>query len=348
MHILQINTEKGWRGGERQTLLCSEGLRRAGHRVTLLCLAGKPLAQKAREAGFETVGVKSQFDALLHIMFSGRKYAALHAQSSRAFGFAALATLAVKKPLVYTRRTVFPFHGKLTKLKYMRASAVVAISSAAGRAVEQAGLQRPEIISSIVVPAAPDRERIAALKNRVLPFNARVVGVVAALTPEKNPVGMVDAAAMVCSRLENVVFFHCGDGVLRDDLLRRVSQANLQGQYIFAGFQDQVEELFGMFDVFAMASLAEGLGSSVLDAFAAGVPVASSDAGGLSELVHGRGLLSPTGNAKLLAENIITLLSDQKKAETYSSAAKRYVIENHGMEVLAEKYVALYRRVVKQ
>ena len=43
MHILQINTEKGWRGGERQTLLSMEGLRDAGVTVTLLCIKNRPL-----------------------------------------------------------------------------------------------------------------------------------------------------------------------------------------------------------------------------------------------------------------------------------------------------------------
>lgn len=157
---------------------------------------------------------------------------------------------------------------------------------------------------------------------------------------------MVDAARIVSRQISQVCFVHFGNGILFNETQDRIAQANLQGRYLCVGFQEKVEELFEMFDVFGMASLAEGLGSSVLDAFAAGVPVASSDAGGLAELVQGRGLLSPKGNTELLAKNIVTLLSDRDTACALSNEAKKYVVENHSMKVLTEKHISLYRRVV--
>ena len=48
MRILQINTERGWRGGERQTLLTALGLRAAGDTVALLVRAGGELEREAR------------------------------------------------------------------------------------------------------------------------------------------------------------------------------------------------------------------------------------------------------------------------------------------------------------
>ncbi|MBN1757845.1 MAG: glycosyltransferase family 4 protein [Chitinispirillaceae bacterium] len=346
MHILQINTEKGWRGGERQTLLSMQGLRKAGIRVTLLCLKERPLFCKAAEGGYEVIGVKNQFGALLHLLLRGKRYSVLHAQSSRAFGVAALATLLARVPLVYTRRTVFALHGFLSKLKFRRASALLAISKAAGQAIERAGLPQPEIISSMVIPSTGNQERIVRFKRDNSLDGKLIVGVVAALTREKNPFGMVDTARIVCRQMPQVCFVHFGDGALLNEMRDRIAQAQLQGNYLCAGFQEKVEELFEMFDVFAMASLAEGLGSSVLDAFAAGIPVASSDAGGLAELVQGRGLLSPKGDAELLAKNITTLLTTRKQAAALCSIAKRYVVENHGMKVLTERYIALYRSVM--
>jgi len=47
LKILYLNFERGWRGGERQTLLCMRALRQAGHEVELLARAGFPLAQRA-------------------------------------------------------------------------------------------------------------------------------------------------------------------------------------------------------------------------------------------------------------------------------------------------------------
>ena len=52
MKILQLNFEKGWRGGERQTLYCMRAFRKAGHEVELMCRRGGPLAERARQEGF--------------------------------------------------------------------------------------------------------------------------------------------------------------------------------------------------------------------------------------------------------------------------------------------------------
>src|SRR3546814_3611457 len=52
MDILQLNCERGWRGGERQTLLCMRQFRQAGHVVSLLARAGGQLAAQTRSEGF--------------------------------------------------------------------------------------------------------------------------------------------------------------------------------------------------------------------------------------------------------------------------------------------------------
>jgi glycosyltransferase involved in cell wall biosynthesis len=347
MHILQINTEKGWRGGERQTLLSMEGLRGAGVRVTLLCLKNKPLFCKAAAAGFTVAGVTGQVGAFFYLLVYGGRYSVLHAQTSRALGVAALATLLVRTPLVFTKRAGFSLRTKLTKIKYRKASALVAVSGAVGKAIVDAGLPYPEIIGDIVMPPHADEKKIAALRQQYRLNGRKVVGVVAALTGEKNPLGMIGAAAVVCLRNTEAVFVHFGDGALMSEAAGRVRYHGIGDRYLFMGFHRDVEELFGMFDVFAMSSLREGLGSSVLDAFAAGVPVASSDAGGLAELVGGRGLLSPKGDAEALAANIITLLDEQKLAADLAATARDYVLKNHHLAILTGKYVEVYKSVVR-
>ena len=345
MHILQINTEKGWRGGERQTLLSMRGLRKAGIRVTLLCRTGQPLRRKALDEGFETVGVDGQFGTLLHLLLHGRRYSIIHTQSSRAFGAAAIASLVVNTPLVYTRRVDFVPRGALTRWKYRRASALIAISRAIAVILRDAGMGDAEVISSMVAEHAPDHHRMLALKKEQQLDDKKIVGVVAALAGHKDPLTMVRAAAAVVEKLPDTVFLHFGDGVLRPAVEEVCGRNALGDHYRLMGYCSDVEDYFPLFDCFAMSSSEEGLGSSVLDAFYYGIPVASTAAGGLAELVEGRGLLSGVGDHAALAANITALLSDRKKAETLSSAAKRYVTEQHGREVLTEKYVGLYRRI---
>ena len=83
---------------------------------------------------------------------------------------------------------------------------------------------------------------------------------------------------------------------MRPALEAEVKRLDWEKNYRLMGFVQDVIPWFGVFDLFAMSSREEGLGSSVLDAFLYGVPVASTDAGGLRECVEGHGLVSPAGS----------------------------------------------------
>lgn len=345
MHILQINTEKGWRGGERQTLLSMEGLRDAGTAVTLLCLRGHPLWQQARQAGFPVVGAAHHLAVLQHLLVCGNQYSVLHAQSSRAFGLAAIATLLIRTPLVYTRRVDFVPRGSFTRWKYRRAAALAAVSGAVRDIMLRAGMGDSVVISDIVPEKVHTQQRLCGLVRELGIENRRVVGVVAALVGHKDPLTMVRAAAAVCSRLPDTVFLHFGDGPLRKEVEEQIRRLGLSSLYRLLGHRNDVEDYFPLFDCFAMSSAEEGLGSSVLDAFRDGIPVASTCAGGLAELVDKRGLLSPVGDYAALAENIIRLMSDRSLARKYAEAARSYVAQHHNRTLITKRYIDLYRSI---
>lgn len=345
MHILQVNTEKGWRGGERQTLLSMEGLQRAGITVTLLCLDGCPLCKRATDAGFPVVAMRNQFAALLYMVFRGNRYTVIHTQSSRAFGFAALATCCMSTPLIYTRRVDFVPRGRLAKWKYHRAAALVAISRAIRNILVDAGMGNAEVISSIVPAHTPDMNRCRMLLDELQAHDRPIVGVVAALVGHKDPVTMLRAAHSVAEKIPDVLFLHFGDGKLRSEVEAERARLGLEKNYLLLGYRDGVEDYFPLFNCFAMSSKKEGLGSSVLDAFMHGVPVASTFAGGLAELVDGRGLLSAPGHPEALAQNIFILLRHRPFAEKLSGNAKKYVTEHHDRDRLAARYLALYHKV---
>ena len=82
MKILQLNFEKGWRGGERQTLYCMMAFRDAGHQVELLARAGGPLAQRAAEQGFTVHAVRHVPGQIGFLASRGRRYDIIHAQTA--------------------------------------------------------------------------------------------------------------------------------------------------------------------------------------------------------------------------------------------------------------------------
>src|SRR5690606_20642836 len=82
MKILELNLERGWRGGERQTLWSAIRFREAGHDVALLAREGEPLALAAAEAGLTVHGLKGSSQVLPFLAGQGRRFDILHSQTA--------------------------------------------------------------------------------------------------------------------------------------------------------------------------------------------------------------------------------------------------------------------------
>ena len=108
------------------------------------------------------------------------------------------------------------------------------------------------------------------------------------------------------------------------------------------GHIDDVEDFFSIFDVFVMSSQEEGLGSSVLDAFLYKVPVVSTSAGGLKEVVEGNGLVCDVKDAKTLALSINELLNDADLRKDITAAAYENVISKYSLQTITKQYEEVF------
>jgi glycosyltransferase involved in cell wall biosynthesis len=176
----------------------------------------------------------------------------------------------------------------------------------------------------------------------------RLVGTASALSPEKDPVTLIRAAAEVCKRFEDVVFVHWGAaGEASAQAQACIQELGLSHRYLLLGFSSGVEQLYPALSVYVMASRFEALGSSVLDAMMQHVPVVSTDAGGLKEtLANGRGLLGPVGDSHKMAVHIITLLSQPEVATKMAEHAYAEVRAQYDVDQMAQRYLAVYASVI--
>jgi glycosyltransferase involved in cell wall biosynthesis len=96
-----------------------------------------------------------------------------------------------------------------------------------------------------------------------------------------------------------------------------------------------------------MSSITEGLGSTVLDAMAMGLPVVGTRAGGIPEMVVAgtTGLLVPPGEPKPMAAAIVRLLSDPALRARYGEAGRLRVEQQFGVDKLVEGTLAAYRKL---
>jgi glycosyltransferase involved in cell wall biosynthesis len=110
------------------------------------------------------------------------------------------------------------------------------------------------------------------------------------------------------------------------------------------GHIDEVEDFFSIFDVFVMSSQEEGLGSSVLDAFLYKVPVVSTNAGGLQEVVEGNGLVCDIKDAKALALSINELLNDTDLRKDITDAAYENVTTKYSLQTVTKQYEEVFNK----
>jgi glycosyltransferase involved in cell wall biosynthesis len=121
---------------------------------------------------------------------------------------------------------------------------------------------------------------------------------------------------------------------------------NIEKQILFLGFREDIANLVGAADIFALPSLSEGMPLSLLEAMAVGCPVVASAVNGVPEVVRDGvdGLLTVPGDVESLAGRLRNLADDPKLRHSLSEAARRRVRESFTARQTAERVGELYCR----
>lgn len=177
----------------------------------------------------------------------------------------------------------------------------------------------------------------------------KVVGTVGWLLPIKGPMVLLKAMGHVWEKLPDVSLVFVGNGPLQSSLKSCARQLGALDKVHFLGWRDDVHAVMPAFDVFALASLNEGMGRVLVEAMAAGKPVVGSDVGGIRDLVHHgvNGLRVPKGDAQALGRAILQLLENKKKAKDMGKQGQK-ISQAYSIDAMLEKLDALYREALKK
>ncbi len=370
--VLHLNTAKTWRGGERQVLFLAQGLRDVGPEIQQL-VVGRPdseLQARCEEAGlpFRAVRMGGEWDLLAarRIRNIAREFGAnlVHAHTSRAHGLGLMAVRGLPKTkLIVSRRVDFPAGTNfLSRRKYLspHVAMYIAISENVKRILMLDGIpeERIRIAYSGIDLERFEKKHDATAIGRLraelgLADETIVFGNVAMLVGHKDQKTLVAATAELARRKDQLPAFHvliAGEGKLRESLEVQADAAGLlEGGFLtFTGYRNDVDDLYGLFDVFVMSSNEEGLGTAVLDAMGYGLPVAATAAGGIPEMiVDGEGgLLSPAEDPGALAENMARLLTDAGLRAKFGNL-NRERVKKFSKEATVRDTMAVYREVLE-
>lgn len=186
--------------------------------------------------------------------------------------------------------------------------------------------------------AGPDPALAAAL-----PGAGPVVGTVATLRAEKNLRRLIRAFARVAARRPARLVI-AGDGPERPALMAEAERAGVAALTHFPGRVQPPERIVGAFDVFALSSDTEQMPLSILEAMAAGLPIAATDVGDIMSMVAepNRPLLVAREDEEGLAEAIGTLLDDPGRARSLGAANRARAEAEYAETRMVASYDALF------
>ena len=355
---VHVDTAQTWRGGQNQVLQLVTGLESLGHRTWLVAHAQGELKRRASE-GLRFIGFapRSEFDIQaawqLGRVLRDAKPDVIHAHDPMGVALTAMALQMPNghgpAPSVVAARRV-DFHLKrhaFSKWKYRHVNRFIAASRTIADILEADGITRDRIRivhDGVNVGVIDKLDMVDAHATFWLPHGAPIVGNVAALAPHKGQRHLVAAAARVVRELPDARFLILGDGELREALEKQIKTLALERHVFLTGFRADALALMKSFDLFAMSSVTEGLGSVVLEAMACRRAVVATRAGGLPEVVNDgeTGLLVPPHDDEALAQAILSLLRDRARRQAMGDAGHARVEREFSIDKMVSDTVKVY------
>jgi glycosyltransferase involved in cell wall biosynthesis len=228
-----------------------------------------------------------------------------------------------------------------------KADALVADGWAADRLPDTLG--RPVarvskgVDSTLFSPDGPNRRRAMNLDGK------RVVVSVGRLVPIKNVRLLLDAIRLVREREPRVHLLHVGEGPDLKALVDHAAAIGIGDAVTFFGYAPQHETppLYRAGEVFALTSDFDNSPNVVLEAMACGLPVVSTDVGGVREFVGPQGgILAPAGDATAIAAALTAFLGDAERAAAAGRHNRHAAVERFSWRASAQQLLDVYRAVV--
>ena len=355
--VLHIATALSWRGGEQQVAYLVSELIGKHIRQLVLCSEGSAMESWCRDAEMPHYTAKKR--SSVDISYAKKikeiciehSISLVHAHDSHAHTFAVIAAISGNAAkIIVSRRVDFAVSkGPFSRFKYNHSSVarILCVS---------------EKIKSLTMPAVKDPLKLVTVHSGIdtsrfinktsknilhheynLPAGTKIIGNIAALAPHKDYNTFVNTVVLLKQKLPGTCFFIIGEGDERQKIEKQIRENGLEDVIIMTGFRNDIPEILPELDVMLITSETEGLGTSILDAFACMIPVVATAAGGIPEIViHEKtGLLAAVGDTHGLAEQVLRIVHDRELASQLVKGASKH-LENFSREATASKTLTEY------
>lgn len=346
--VFHLDDGKELRGGQRQMLYLVKELARLGHDNTVVCRHGSPLHAAALRKNFKTLTLPYYFEwdpvsaLLLRRALKALPPAGtppiLHSHTGHTAAVSWLASAGLDCVRVAHRRVDFVPGSFTARYKYGKAHSVIAISEAVKEILLKAGVpeEKIDVVNSTIdlddtpwKPGEFEAYRSAARAGLAaelgVPRDAFWAGSLIALVPHKDPENMVRAAALVLKDAPDTYFLVAGEGPLSEKTAHLARMLKIQDRFKLIGYRQDPYKVLAALDLFVLSSCEEGMGSVLVEAMNASLPIVATTAGGITDVVENgaNGLTVPPRDPGALAAAALRLVKDPALRAALAAEAHR-------------------------
>ena len=335
-------------GAAHGLMTLAKAQRAAGKHVEFVTFAGKRFGEQVRRDGFKVheVRVRAKIDPVaiskMKQIIKQGQFDLVHTHLSTSSVNGCIAARLAKIPSIAT------VHGLSGKLSFSAAQHLIGVSEQVKIHLVNQGV--PESKISVVYngfepqPATPKE---TARRMIELPLDKTVIGTVARVTALKGIDDALRAFASLCETFPNLLYLVVGDGDALESCKSLASELKIADKVVFAGYKADVSLYLSAMDLFLFPSHKEAMGIALAEAMAAGLPIISTNVGGIPEVLSTDcGLMVEPRSPASLSAATARLLSDASLRNELATAAKKRANEVFSATAMERSTDWVYREVL--
>jgi glycosyltransferase involved in cell wall biosynthesis len=348
--VLHLDGSTGWGGGQNQVRLLIRELAKAN--VPQLCFTptASPLSVRLKELDLpvRTLSWRGGSDprVMWSVLRALRDFNIVHCHDAHALQIALLPATLRRAHVIGARRVPF----KTSAYKWNRAERVIAVSHTVGQTLLDSGVDQQRIR---VIYSGTDLHETRAVAPLQPPVRTQL-GIPASAFVLVNAAQMIEAKGQLvipaaAARLPDVHWLIAGEGPLREPLQAAIAQHGVADRVHLLGWLPDSRALLKEADAYVSTSIEEGLGNSITESLAMGVPVLSANSSGGAEVmrpVHERtgAVFFETSDAESLAGAVIRLREPGMRERVLAAQDERFADFN--IQRTVAETIAVYREVL--
>jgi glycosyltransferase involved in cell wall biosynthesis len=359
MRIMHLEFGRHLYGGAAQVRYLIEGLDDCGIENILICPVNSEISKVTCATKVVELSIGGDLDwrlpTRLKNIISLYEPSVVHAHSRRgADTVGGWVSRYMEVPAVLTRRVDNREAALWARLKYFPYDAVVGISSAVERELlHHVGLPayRVHRVSSAMDTKrySPATERTRLTEVTGLDSSLFTIGIVGQFISRKGHALLFECLPELFVRFPHARVLCFGQGPLENELKKNVLNKGLSSHVIFLGFRTDLSDLMPELDLLVHPARQEGLGVAVMEAMSSGVPVITSTAGGITDLLENKvhGLTFESGDKSGLFNAMVLMISDEELRVRFRTAARKRIQEQFSVEKMSHRYIEIYNQVLR-